>query len=329
MRDKRRFSKQGSRRPSKAPFRQAPRGDSERGASRDNSERSGFRGNNERLASRDRFERSASPPRHELPARTLVDDRFIWGTNPVLELLRARPGEIERIFVGEGMLPPKVAGELLSRAREARVRVDKVPRERLTTMTGGGVHQGVVAEVGQFDYATLESLLEQGKNSAIHPVVVVLDGIQDPQNLGAIIRSAHAFGAVGVVVAKDRAAGITGVVAKASAGALAFCPVARVVNISRALEELKAAGYWTVAADPDSKQQLWNGKLDGPLALVIGAEGPGIRDGVLEHCDFRLSIPMNGRVASLNASVSAALLLYEVARQRGSQMNVSKPASDA
>ncbi|MBX7114499.1 MAG: 23S rRNA (guanosine(2251)-2'-O)-methyltransferase RlmB [Myxococcaceae bacterium] len=252
----------------------------------------------------------------------------MWGTNPVLELLRARPNEIERIFVGEGLLSPKIAGELLSRAREARVRVDKVPRERLGAMTGGGVHQGVVAEVGQFDYATLDALIEKAKGQSA-PVIVVLDGIQDPQNLGAIIRSSHAFGAIGVVVAKDRAAGVTGVVAKASAGALAFCPVARVVNISRALEELKAAGYWTVAADPNSKEALWSGKLNGPLAIVVGAEGPGIRDGVLERCDFRLNIPMSGKVASLNASVSAAVLLYEVTRQRGPATNVQTTVSDA
>lgn len=271
------------------------------------------------------------PPQRYTTAQpaAVVDDRFIWGTNPVLELLRARPNEIERLFVGEGLLPPKVAGELLSRARDARVRVDKVPRERLTAMTGGGVHQGVVAEVGQFDYATLDSLIEKGKNASTAPVVVVLDGIQDPQNLGAIIRSAHAFGSIGVVIPKDRAAGVTGVVAKAAAGALAFCQVARVVNISRALEDLKEAGYWTVAADPDSKEALWHGKLDGPLALVIGAEGIGIRGGVLEHCDFRLNIPMSGKVASLNASVSAALLLYEVTRQRGKVPSVAHAVSDA
>jgi len=144
----------------------------------------------------------------------------------------------------------------------------------------------------------------------------VLDSITDPQNLGAIIRSAHALGAHGVVVGKDRAAGVTGAVAKVSAGAVEHCKVARVVNLSRALEELKQAGLWIAAADPASKATVWNAKLDGPLALVVGAEGEGVRKGVLDHCDFRLSIPMAGQVASLNASVSAAILLYEVVRQR-------------
>lgn len=312
MREKRRFSKSDARPKSKGHFRNAPRSENESRSPR--SEERGSRPQRSEYSSRP--VRNDYAPRSFSSAPVVVDDRFIWGTNPVLELLRARPSEIERIFISEGVLSPKIAGELLSRARDARVRVDKVPRERLGAMTGGGVHQGVVAEAGQFDYSTLESLIEKAKGKP-SPLIVVLDGIQDPQNLGAIIRSSHAFGANGVVVAKDRAAGVTGVVAKASAGALAFCPVARVVNISRALDELKEAGYWTVAADPNSNEPLWNGKLNGPLAIVVGAEGPGIRDGVLERCDFRLNIPMSGKVASLNASVSAAVLLYEVTRQRG------------
>ncbi len=135
-------------------------------------------------------------------------------------------------------------------------------------------------------------------------------------NLGAIIRSAHAFGADGVVIAKDRAAAVTGVVAKASAGATAHTKIARVTNLARALETLKEAGYWSVAAEPTGEKTLWNAALDGPLAVVVGAEGAGVRKGMLEHCDFLVRIPMVGQVASLNASVSAAVLLAEVARRR-------------
>jgi 23S rRNA (guanosine2251-2'-O)-methyltransferase len=146
--------------------------------------------------------------------------------------------------------------------------------------------------------------------------VVVADGLQDPHNLGAVIRSADALGVHGVVLPKDRSVGVTATVAKASAGAVEHVAVARVTNLSRALEELKEAGLWVAAADPDGEQLLWEARLDGPLAVVVGAEGAGVRPGVLKHCDLRLRIPMGGQVGSLNASVSAALVLYEVARQR-------------
>lgn len=241
---------------------------------------------------------------------------IIFGINPVLEVLRASPKSIEKIYVAQGAVNQRVAGEIFSRAREAGVKVDQVDRERVQRISDGGVHQGVAAEVREFEYVELGALIEQAKASDRPPLVVVLDGIQDPHNLGAIIRSAHAFGAHGVVIMKDRAVGITGTAVKASTGATAHCPVARVTNLSRALEQLKEAGFWTVAADPEGDQPLWQAKLDGPLAVVVGAEGAGVRKGVLGHCDFRVRIPMVGQVASLNASVSAGVLLAEIARQR-------------
>lgn len=245
-------------------------------------------------------------------------ENVVFGINPVLEQLRARPDGAEQLFVAEGMLPRAQAAEILSRARDAGVKVQKLPRERLHQLAGGGVHQGVVLEVKGFEYMELEDLMDAEREDAKGraPLLVVLDGIQDPQNLGAILRSAHALGAHGVVIPKDRAVGVTGAVLKASAGAAAYTPVARVTNLSRALEALKEAGFWIAAADPEGDQALHQAKLDGALAVVVGAEGPGVRKGVLEHCDFRLRIPMSGEVASLNASVSAALLLYEVQRQR-------------
>ncbi len=242
---------------------------------------------------------------------------IIFGVNPVLEVLRGNPKSIEKLTVAEGALSPRVAGEILTRAREAGIKIDTVDRERVGRMADGGVHQGVVAQVRDFEYIGLEELIAKAKDSGRQPLIVLLDGIQDPHNLGAIIRSAHAFGAQGVVIMKDRAVGVTGVAVKSSAGATAHCEVARVTNLSRAIEQLKEAGFWTVAADPEGTELAWQAKLTGPLAVIVGAEGAGVRKGVLGHSDFRVRIPMVGQVASLNASVSAGVLLYEISRQRG------------
>ncbi|MER2565978.1 MAG: 23S rRNA (guanosine(2251)-2'-O)-methyltransferase RlmB [Myxococcaceae bacterium] len=240
----------------------------------------------------------------------------MYGINPVLELLRAKPGQIDRLSVQSQGLKESIAGEIFSRAKAHGIRVDQVDRERLDAMAPKSVHQGVIAEVRQFDYSSVEEIVAVAKKSGRPGLIVILDGIQDPMNLGAIIRSAHAFGADGIVIAKDRAAAVTGVVAKASAGATAHTKIARVTNLSRTLEELKSAGYWSVAAEPTGEQTLWSAKLEGPLVIVVGAEGAGVRRGILEHCDFLVRIPMIGQVASLNASVSAAVLLSEITRRR-------------
>lgn len=268
--------------------------------------------------------RGSRAPRGEVPPPT---GRIVYGVKPVLELLRAHPDQVDELLLAEGGLSPSVAAELSARARDAQVRCVRAHRERLAVLAEGGVHQGVVARVRSFQYAQLEDLLDAAGASGGHALVVVLDGVQDPQNVGAIVRSAHALGAHGVVVAKDRAAGVTGAAVKASAGALEHCPVAQVVNVARALEELKQAGLWVVAADPEGDRTLWEAPLDGPLALVIGSEGAGVRPGVLKHCDFRARVPMAGQVASLNASASAAILLYEIARQRAASAIRQAPAS--
>jgi 23S rRNA (guanosine2251-2'-O)-methyltransferase len=244
------------------------------------------------------------------------EGRTVHGIHPVLEALRARPSDVERVYVLDGGVPPRAAAEILSRAREARVKVERVPRQRLAALVEGGAHQGVAARLREFAYAGLEEVLGAAAASGRPPLVVVLDGLQDPQNLGAVIRSADALGAHGVVLPRDRSVGVTAAVARASAGAVEHLPVAQVTNLSRALEVLKTSGLWVAAADPGGDQVLWEARLDGPLAVVIGAEGAGVRPGVLKHCDLRLRIPMAGRVSSLNASVSAALVLYEVVRQR-------------
>lgn len=245
-----------------------------------------------------------------------MSSSVIFGVNPVLEALRAGASRVERIYLAEGALSPRVQGELISRAKDAGLRIDRVDRERLSRMAEGGVHQGVVAEVRDLEYLELPQLIEAASAQPGPPLLVLLDGIQDPHNLGAIVRSAHALGAHGVVIPKDRAASVTPAAVKASAGAIAHTPIARVTNLSRALEALKEAGFWSIAADPDGDRNLFDCRLDGPLAVVVGAEGAGVRKGVLAHCDFRARIPMKGQVASLNASVSAGILLYEIARQR-------------
>ncbi len=242
---------------------------------------------------------------------------YIFGLNPVLEALRASPHTIERLAIADGALNQRVSGELMNLARAAKIPFEMVDRDRLNHLSEGGVHQGVVAEVKDFEYIGLAELIKKAKSSGRQPLIVLLDGIQDPHNLGAIIRSAYAFGAQGVVIMKDRAVGVTATAVKSSAGATSHIEVARVTNLSRAMEELKEAGFWTVAADPEGKEIAWQAKLTGPLAVIIGAEGAGVRKGVLGHADYKVRIPMSGQVGSLNASVSAGVLLYEIARQRG------------
>jgi len=239
--------------------------------------------------------------------------RTVFGVNPVLEALRAHPEQVERVVFAEGA-KPHALGEIRSRAQKAHVRVDQVPRARLDAQSEGGVHQGVLAEVADFAYAELEDLLEPREGPP--PLLVLLDGIQDPHNLGALIRSAHAFGARGVVIPADRAVGVTAVAAKASAGAVEHCQVARVVNLARAVESLKEAGIWTAAAVVDGDTLPWQLDLAGPSALVLGAEGKGVRPLVARTCDFRVRIPMAGALGSLNASAAGAALLYEAHRQR-------------
>jgi 23S rRNA (guanosine2251-2'-O)-methyltransferase len=281
--------------------------------------------------------RDGPPPRRDGPPSQRADfgdDRgrrappqegIVWGLQPVLEYLRGKPRDIERILLAEGALDRAPAAEVLSRARDAGIDVERVDRERLNRMSGGGVHQGLVAEVKQYQYLELSTLADRALKSSAQPLLVLLDGVQDPHNLGAIIRSAHALGAQGVIVAKDRAAQVTGSVVKAAAGALAHCPVARVVNLSRALEELRDQGFWSTVLVPEGGQPLASLKLDGPQVLVVGSEGDGVRPLVASKCDHQATIPMEGRIASLNASVSAAIALYEIARQRAAAAPVQSP----
>jgi 23S rRNA (guanosine2251-2'-O)-methyltransferase len=244
--------------------------------------------------------------------------RFLYGVNPVLEAIRAHPHDVVRVLVERGQdgRPSQGAERVVRIAREAGVRVEDAHRGELVRRSSGGVHQGVVAEVSEFRYAALEDLLEV-RSAA--PFLAVLDGVTDPQNLGALARSAHALGAHGLVVPKDRAAGATGAAFKAAAGALERLPVAQVTNLSRALEDLKEKGIWTVALAADGDRDLSQIDLTTGIAIVLGSEGKGVRPLVRRSCDHVARIPMQGGAESLNVAAAGAIAFYEVARQRAAR----------
>jgi 23S rRNA (guanosine2251-2'-O)-methyltransferase len=237
--------------------------------------------------------------------------------NPVRERLRAGGEGVSELWLAEGATRGAAFAELERLARAAGAKVRAAPRQKLDRLSGTDRHQGVVAVVADFAYAELDELLAAAAASGRAPLLVVLDGVEDPHNLGAIIRSAHALGAHGVVIPKDRAVGVTPAVAKASAGAVERCPVARVTNVAKTLEALKDAGVWSVALAADGERPLAQVDLKGPIALVLGSEGEGLRPLVRKTCDLSATIPMKGELDSLSVSASAAVALYEAARQRG------------
>jgi 23S rRNA (guanosine2251-2'-O)-methyltransferase len=242
--------------------------------------------------------------------------RVIYGVNPVKELLRGGGEELAELWLAEGARSPGVQ-ELERQAREVGARVKHAPRQTLDRLAGADRHQGVVAVLsGAFKYAEVADLLEAARQAGEPPLLVILDGVEDPQHLGAIIRSAVAFGAHGVVIPRDRAVGVTAAAVKASAGVVARCRVARVTNISRTIEDLKSDGVWSVALAADGDRELGQVDLKGPTALVMGSEGEGIRSLVRRSCDHGARIAMVGQVESLSVSAAASVALYEVARQR-------------
>lgn len=243
--------------------------------------------------------------------------RVVYGMNPVRELIRAGGEGLSELWLAEGGTRGAAFGELAHLAKEAGAKVRQAPRQKLDRLSGTDRHQGVVAVVADFSYAEPEDLLAAARASGRPPLLVVLDGIEDPHNLGAIIRSALAFGAHGVIIPKDRAAGVTPAVAKTSAGAVERLPVARVTNVAKAIESLKEQGVWSVALAADGERPLAALDLKGPTALVLGSEGEGIRPLVRRTCDFSARIPMPGNLDSLSASASGSVALYEVSRQRG------------
>ncbi len=239
----------------------------------------------------------------------------IEGRNPVAEALRAgRP--VNKILFSRGSGHHPVLAEILSLARAAGVPVESVNKEALDRISTGRAHQGVIALAAARDYVTLADLLDVSQVRGEPALYCVLDGIEDPHNLGAIIRSADASGFHGVVVRARRAAGLTAVVAKASAGAVEYVPVARVSNIAQTIEALKKGDVWVVGIDAAGTVEYTDVDFTLPTAVVVGAEGGGLSDLVRKRCDWLTAIPMKGRVSSLNASVAAALVMYEALRQR-------------
>ncbi|MFZ5646268.1 MAG: 23S rRNA (guanosine(2251)-2'-O)-methyltransferase RlmB [Bacillota bacterium] len=238
-------------------------------------------------------------------------DNILAGRNPVREALRSgRP--VDKVLFSQGEKSASL-GEIINLAREKGVPVQAVDRARLDFLSGNVKHQGIMAYIAAREYADLEDILDGAGES---PFILLLDEINDPHNLGAILRTAEAAGVDGVVIPKRRSVSLTPVVARASAGAVEYVPVARVANMVQAIEMLKEKGLWVVGADAGSRDLYWNARLDGPLALVIGGEDKGLGRLVKENCDFTVRLPMAGRIGSLNASVAAALLTYEVVRQR-------------
>lgn len=237
----------------------------------------------------------------------------IEGRNAVIEAFRAGR-TIDKLFLLDGCQD----GPILTIKREAVKHgslIKYVPKERLDQMSETGKHQGVIAYAAAYEYAEVDDILQKAKDKGEAPFIFLLDNIEDPHNLGAIIRTANLAGAHGVIIPKNRAVGLTATVAKASAGALNYTPVAKVTNLGQTIEELKKEGLWFVCADMDGTQ-MYQLDLKGPIGLVIGNEGNGVGRLVKEKCDFVASIPMQGDIDSLNASVAAGVLAYEIVRQR-------------
>ncbi|KKB34847.1 23S rRNA (guanosine(2251)-2'-O)-methyltransferase RlmB [Bacillus thermotolerans] len=242
-----------------------------------------------------------------------MSKEFIAGRNPVLEALRSER-EINKIWIAEGAQKGSMQ-QVIKLAKEKNVLVQFVPRQKVDQMTDEN-HQGVVASVAAYRYADLDDLFKKAEESGEEPFFLLLDEIEDPHNLGSIMRTADASGAHGIIIPKRRSVGLTATVAKASTGAIEYIPVVRVTNLARAIDELKERGVWIAGTDAKGAEDYR--RLDGtlPLGLVIGSEGKGMGRLIREKCDFLIKLPMAGQVTSLNASVAASLLMYEVYRRR-------------
>lgn len=242
-----------------------------------------------------------------------VTESYIEGRNPVIEAFRAgRP--IDKLFILDGCND----GPVMTIKREAKKHdtfIKYVSKERLDQMSETGMHQGVIAYAAAYEYSEMEDIFTLAESRGEAPFVYILDNIEDPHNLGAIIRTANLSGAHGVIIPKNRAVGLTSTVARTSAGALNYTPVVRVTNISKTIEELKEKGMWFACADMDG-DVMYNLNLTGSIGLVIGNEGDGVSRLVKEKCDYIASIPMKGDIDSLNASVAAGVLGFEIVRQR-------------
>lgn len=242
-----------------------------------------------------------------------METQYIIGRNPVLEVLSGDK-EIEKIYILKGDLQGSIK-KILGKAKDKKIIIQEVDKFKLDELAEGQVHQGVVASIGLYEYVEVEDILNYAKEKNESPLILILDEVEDPHNLGAIVRTAECAGAHGVIIPKRRSATVNGTVYKSSAGAVEHMKIAKVTNISQTLESLKEAGLWIYGADMDGKENYYNTDLTGPVGLVIGNEGRGISRLVKEKCDVLVKIPMYGNVNSLNASNAAAILIYEVIRQ--------------
>ncbi|MCT4606237.1 MAG: 23S rRNA (guanosine(2251)-2'-O)-methyltransferase RlmB [Marinisporobacter sp.] len=237
----------------------------------------------------------------------------IEGRNPVIEALRA-DREIDKIMITKGA--EGSVKKIIGMAKDKGIPIQYVEKQKLDQISVSHAHQGVIAFVAAHKYVEVEDILKKAEEKNEDPFVIILDEITDPHNLGSIMRTADACGAHGIIIPKRRSVGLTGIVAKTSAGAIEYVPVAKVSNIARTIEFLKSEGIWVVGADMAGEKKHYEENLQGKIALVIGSEGKGIGRLIKEKCDFLVNIPMKGEVSSLNASVAASILMYEVVRQK-------------
>ena len=242
-------------------------------------------------------------------------DDLIAGIHPLKEALRSADVRLDQLIIRAG-LRNRQQDEIFHLARRARIPVKLVPSEALDRLARPLNHQGVLGYVSQKNYVSLDFLLEKAEKKGAVPFFLALDGVEDPRNMGAIIRTAEGAGVSGVVMPDRRSVGMTSVVARASAGALEHVAVTRVTNMSQGIERLKSNNVWVYGLDPNASKSYLDLDYRGPVAIVVGGEGKGIRPGILKQCDNRVAIPMRGTVSSLNVSVAVAVLLYEVVRQR-------------
>ena len=242
-----------------------------------------------------------------------INNDIIEGRNAVIEAFRSGK-TVDKVCVLEGCKDGPI-NTIIREAKKKNVMIKFLKKERLDQLSVTGKHQGVIAYIAAYEYAGVEDILDNARKKGEAPFVIILDGIEDPHNLGAIIRTANQAGAHGIIIPKRRAVGLTGVVARTSAGAINYTPVAKVTNIASTIEDLKKEGLWFVCADMDG-EVMYNLDLKGPIGLVIGNEGDGVSRLVKEKCDFVAKIPMKGDIDSLNASVAMGILSYEIVRQR-------------
>lgn len=252
----------------------------------------------------------------EFPKREREDapENMLEGRNAVTEALSAGR-TIDKLFVADGDTD-RALGRICAMAKQAGAVVVPTDRRKLDYMSATGAHQGVIAMVAAHDYASIDDILKKAQDAGEPPLIVICDELSDPHNLGAIIRTAECAGAHGIIIPKRRSVGLTAVVGKASAGALEYMPVARVSNITAAIDTLKKAGVWVYGTAAEGDTTLYRADLKSAAAIVIGNEGEGMSRLVSERCDFKVSIPMKGSISSLNASAAAAIMLYEAVRQR-------------